>query len=164
MTGSELVSVLEGVIDLSAKLMTAIAEAKKNKPSMFNEAFNLDTLEDTLRSIEPVIRDMERLNHEMGRSKKEMEPLKRKMEEGIKILNECCKVRRLSKSSYVAKVKAYDDSFRKLFTTIMAAQSARDQKEILQLQASKGCYIFLNQLLYDLMIVIMTTIYGLLSN
>jgi len=141
MTVSELVLIVGGVIDLSAKLMTAIAEAKKNRPSMFNEAFNLDTLEDTLRSIEPVIREMECLNDKMGRSKKEMEPLKRKMEEGIKLLNECCKVRRRSKSSYVAKVKAFDDSFHKLFTTIMAAQSARDQKEILQLQASKGSYI-----------------------
>ncbi|KAL9303756.1 hypothetical protein ACSQ67_021019 [Phaseolus vulgaris] len=138
MTGPDLVLVLKGVGIVLAELITAIAEAKKNKPSMFTKAFDLNTLESTLRSLEPVIRDMERLNHKMRRSKEELESLKKKMEEGTKLLNKCSKVGMFSKSSYIAELKEFDDSFHKLFNTIMAAQSARDQKEILQLQASKG--------------------------
>ncbi|KAL9303755.1 hypothetical protein ACSQ67_021018 [Phaseolus vulgaris] len=133
MTGPELVLVLEGLRCAFRMVMEAMAEAKKNKRSKFNKAFDMDTLESTLRSIEPVIRDMERLNHEMGRSKEELESLKRKMEEGTKLLNKCSNIGMLNKSSYIAELKKFDDSFHKLFNTIMTAQSARDQKETLQL-------------------------------
>ncbi|WVZ16365.1 hypothetical protein V8G54_009347 [Vigna mungo] len=133
--------VVHGVGIALAALVTAIAEAMKNNPSMFKKkkAFDLGNLESTLKSIEPNIRRMERLNNEMGRPKEELEPLIKKIEEGIKLLKQCSNVRWSSKS-YMAQLQAFDDSFRKLLRTIVEVQTATDQKEMLHLQHQEGSY------------------------
>ncbi|XP_014490354.1 uncharacterized protein LOC106753085 [Vigna radiata var. radiata] len=132
--------VVQGVGIALAALLTAIAEAMKNNPSIFKKkkAFDLANLESTLKSIEPNIRKMERLNNEMGRPKEELEPLIKKFEEGIKLLKQCSNVRWNSKAAYMAQLQAFDDSFGKLLHTIVEVQTATDQKEMLQLQHQKG--------------------------
>ena len=143
--------VLNCAVSVCAKLITDIAEARNNNPE---KAFDLATLESTLKSIEPVIRDMERLNHEMGRSKNELQPLITKMEEGIKLLKKCWK----SDSSYIAELHAFDESFRKLLDTIFKVQTARDQKERLKIlillnRFIKYCVLFFPFILLLLIIL-----------